>query len=355
LSSIIPNDRLEANIDVRIPGWIIQETFDLANTNGDNADTNVLVSILQDNPFVRMFGKVTFTKFKVSTNDPDIKLVQYFYVIVNSFGVSTTVLTGGTTPDFTSSNIGELIAVENGEIDPNYDVIVDVNSYGLPYITNLTVLLSPNIDYVINLDKSININSMKVDLIYFDNRIGRMKLPVEVFAPETYVEWQDTSLKTLFSFDGRQTWKRYDPNSDFWIASDPQNIIEEGMTLEELNEIISFNYSGWNNSFRASERNIPPIYQGFIEGSTEKVILLAGFETLEPAHTPVFDGITMNFFSGSFWTPKNFYSAGTFFSGLFSLVEVQMLSPTVTRVINKDSLNSGIKTFKATVNLKRNS
>ncbi len=366
ISDIMGSTGIIPNSTIAVPPWMINEMKNISDNPAftatdleDVIDTIESSSVTDTANEVRYFGKIIFKKTKEFPNsDPDIEYIQYFTMKNDN---STIDLTGG----------GEVILKYNGTTSI-YNAISDIghpvaaNELELLYVNNITEDTSGGyLELTFDLARgdrlvpstyaTIHGFEMEVNLLsYNDASEGDViNLPTEVFDPTTYLQWQDNEIKVLFSFDEARTWKKYNEQTDLWVAVDPQNVIDEGMLFSDLFNIISWPWSGWNNFGRSEERNLPMPYRGFIEGSTDSIKMFVGVKTLEPATTPSINGITMNFYSGSYWEPKNYYQNGTLGNDS-GFLQVKMTSPTLVRVVNNHGTDSSNKKLKATILLNKN-
>ena len=342
LSNILPSIP-GASDSISIPLWMIQEIED-ANSQYTTDPSYITTNILTKTSGIKVFGKLEFTKTKTVPTDDNIKYWQYFVI-----EGSTLYLVPGS----------QILLNKNGTIY-EYNAVADASDEKLIYVSDITETF-PVGGWDLDLDlsyrgfavASISGFTLEMSIMYYNSGIGRMDLPVEVTNPETYMQWQDTQIKVLFSFDEGVTWKKYDERSDLWVAVDPQNVIEDGMDFSDLIDIVSWSWSGWNNYAKSVERNIPYSYRGFVEGETSSIKMFVGLTTNEPALTPAVNSLIMNYFTGSFWESKSFHQEGTTGDDR-AYLQVKSISPTLTRIENNHASDTRVRKLKATVMLREN-
>jgi hypothetical protein len=289
-----------------------------------------------------LFGKLTFTKKKVSSSDPDIEYYQYFLQETSGAGIQ---IVGG----------NQILLKVNGVLQ-SYNAVTDSQSYNLPFVTSISSYpnmstSSFDISYTFGVRNSTTGGSLanvglETDILYYADS---MSLPTEIINPSTYMQWQGTTIKVLFSFDEGLTWKKYDPTSDIWLAVNAKDISSNGMEFNDLFDIVSWQWSGWNNFFKAQERGLPGGYLGFVEGQTQTIKMLVGLDTEEPAKTAAISSFVMNLRVGNSWEPKNFFQDGNIYGSDSGYVQVKMTGPVSTVITNRHSTSTKIRQLKATV------
>jgi hypothetical protein len=326
-SAVIPNSN---------PLNMISDLYNASNV------TPGIINVAENNE-IWMFGKLIFNKKKALSTDDDIEYYQYF---LKKTSTSSFQIVGG----------DQIILKINGSLQ-SYNAETDVNGYNIPYVTAISegynsLSQSEDISYTFGIKGDDTLGSianvtLETDTLYLNDSL--MKIPTEVVNPDTYMQWQGTSIKVLFSFDEGLTWKKYDTSSDIWLAVNAKDIISNGMEFNDLFDIISWQWSGWNNSLRSAQRNLPQAYLGFIEGSTSTIKMLVGLFTEEPSKTPAIDGIVFNTYTGGFWEPKNFYQDGNVYGTDSGYLQVKMLGPVSTKVVNRHATSTKIRQLKATI------
>jgi len=328
---LFPNDT------INVPLWMINEMNAFSSYSAALATIKGIVA----NAEVQLFGKIVFKKKKINVADDTVEYYQYFIIDGTNSHVKT--LTPST----------ELILSFNGNIS-SYSAVSDTRNIDPIYVKSFTTGAMLNGDYNINFNLDIGglyDYDAEISILYLNTA---MTTPTEVSNPNTCIQWQGSTVKVLFSFDEGETWKKYDEGSDLWIAADPENVIDEGMEFDDLINIVSWNWSGWNNSKNASIRQIPDPYLGLIPGSTKTIKMFVGMQTDEPANSPSVNGLKMNLYSGMYWEPKNFYQKNYGYGTDQAYLQVKMIGPETTRVVNNHATDSSPRDLRATIFLNEN-
>lgn len=297
----------------------------------------------------------------------DTYKVQYFKLNKLTFAASC----DGATPtyrpcppvDCDLTDINNIVGVNENNIEYPYDI----DSAEL-YISQVEVLsfedkIELRIHNVGNItaDDIVQIDFMydRLDTDFTSDNLFKASVDIPlILKPINYMQWQDTEIKTLFSFNKGITWMTYEQSTDYWQEIKPEDVFVSGIDIGNLRDIVSFNWSGWNNAEPDIVRGIISSQNmGFIPGETEKILMLVGMRTLNPAYTPAVNELTFSMNTGFYWEPKNFLhsESGVDLVGDNNVfIRVKMTSPTKTIVENAHRFPTRKVTLRTTLQFIRN-
>ena len=332
------------NTYINVPNWVLNELKNINSLYDSPGNSNLIkiIDVLEDKQ-AYCFGKIIFRK-----ENTNIEYYQYFILYDEGF-------------EFIK---GDELILKKDNILKIYDATEDDEDLKLIYISDMTDTTVPHsyfdvkfdLSTVSEYDASIAGFEIEINTATYNNKLvgsESLKMPIEIYDPSTYMQWQDTQIKLLFSFDDGLTWKKYNSDMDLWFIVDSKDIMEQGMEFSELSNILSWPWSGWNNYLRHEERNIPQAYLGFIEGITNKIKVFIGMNTNEPAFTPSINNITMNLYTGGYWEPKNFNQKGTSGNDR-EYLQVKMVNPNSTIIKNNHGTDNTKRKLIATIVLNKN-